>query len=465
MILTFFGILFYILFSLIVNDVGLIGTFGLALSETLTRLFGFAAFIAPIAGGYLLATYYRVGFISKHLISLCLGFALLLLSFMILQSSLIPHDHLDLFGLALTSTLYPVVGQGGVILIALFLALFGTVLAWEDRLRVFIQHLKTRLSKPKLSKVEETLSQSDDQEPSQTIDDEPWLTLEEESTPMPHIAADKRQDMHHALNELQSFVSTTRQNTKKLKKSTPEPLVEAESLPTKPTVEVSTSNEPTTVVKELEENKKLLDDLEFGELKKPQNFLLPKIDFLTRPPQKKGEVNEAEIDEKIKELLEKFTRFKIEGDVVRTYTGPVVTTFEFKPAPHVKVSRISTLQDDIAMALRAQTIRILAPIPGKDVVGIEIPNRNSETIYLRQILESELFAKSASPLTLALGKDIVGNPFVTDLKKLPHLLIAGTTGSGKSVGINAMILSLLYKNSPDQLRLLLIDPKMLEFSI
>jgi S-DNA-T family DNA segregation ATPase FtsK/SpoIIIE len=117
------------------------------------------------------------------------------------------------------------------------------------------------------------------------------------------------------------------------------------------------------------------------------------------------------------------------------------------------------------MALKAETIRIQAPIPGKDVVGIEIPNKTVDTIYLREIFESKLFQEAASPLTIALGKDIVGKPFITDLKKLPHLLIAGTTGSGKSVGINAMILSLLYKNSPDQLRLMMIDPKMLEFSI
>ena len=117
------------------------------------------------------------------------------------------------------------------------------------------------------------------------------------------------------------------------------------------------------------------------------------------------------------------------------------------------------------MALRAQTIRIQAPIPGKDVVGIEVPNQNIETIYLKEILDSEVFKNSSSPLTIALGKDIVGAPFITDLKKLPHLLIAGTTGSGKSVGINAMLLSLLYRNSPQTLRLMMIDPKMLEFSI
>jgi len=219
------------------------------------------------------------------------------------------------------------------------------------------------------------------------------------------------------------------------------------------------------IISEVEENKKLLDEIEKGERSKPKDYKLPPLKILTTPPKKSKHINESEIDKKISDLLEKLKRFKIDGDVVRTYSGPVVTTFEFKPAPHVKVSKILTLQDDLAMALRAKTIRIQAPVPGKDVVGIEVPNAKIETIYLKEILESDIFTKASSPLTIALGKDIVGNPFVTDLKKLPHLLIAGTTGSGKSVGINSMLLSLLYRNSPDTLKLLMIDPKMLEFSI
>ena len=218
------------------------------------------------------------------------------------------------------------------------------------------------------------------------------------------------------------------------------------------------------IVSELEENSKLMDELEKGKVEKPKNFKLPKIDFLQKAPKSKKRVNEAEIDRKIEELLSKLAQFRVDGDVVRTYSGPLVTTFEFKPAPNVKVSKILGLQDDLAMALSAETIRIQAPIPGRDVVGIEIPNETIETIYLREILESDIFKESSSPLTVALGKDIVGNPFVTDIKKLPHLLIAGTTGSGKSVGINAMILSLLYRNDPDHLKLMLIDPKMLEFA-
>lgn len=220
------------------------------------------------------------------------------------------------------------------------------------------------------------------------------------------------------------------------------------------------------IVDELEENKQLLEELDTDDVDAPKDFELPQIDFFAKPPKEsKNKVNESLIDQKIKDLLEKLEQFKIDGDIVRTYSGPIVTTFEFKPAPNIKVSKILNLQDDLAMALKAQTIRIQAPIPGKNVVGIEVPNEQFDTIYMREILESEIFQNSSSPLTIILGKDIVGKSFVTDLKKLPHLLIAGTTGSGKSVGINGMILSLLYKNSPDDLKMIMIDPKMLEFSM
>ncbi|GAA7210522.1 DNA translocase FtsK [Helicobacter pylori] len=226
-----------------------------------------------------------------------------------------------------------------------------------------------------------------------------------------------------------------------------------------------TSTKKPVMVKELSENKEILDGLDYGEVQKPKDYELPTTQLLNAVCLKETSLDENEIDQKIQDLLSKLRTFKIDGDIIRTYSGPIVTTFEFRPAPNVKVSRILGLSDDLAMTLCAESIRIQAPIKGKDVVGIEIPNSQSQIIYLREILESELFQKSSSPLTLALGKDIVGNPFITDLKKLPHLLIAGTTGSGKSVGVNAMILSLLYKNPPDQLKLVMIDPKMVEFSI
>ena len=253
-----------------------------------------------------------------------------------------------------------------------------------------------------------------------------------------------------------------KQSKKKVVKETKPPLVEIDEIvKEEKTPSVFTVN----ILEELEENRQLMDELEKGVVDKPEDFILPYLDFLEEAPSKKRKIDEDEIDRKIHELLEKLRHFKISGEVMDYYSGPLVTTFEFKPADNVKISKILNLQDDLAMALRAETIRIQAPIPGKNVVGIEIPNDSFDTIYLRDILESEIFITSKSPLTIAMGKDIVGNAFVTDLKRLPHLLIAGTTGSGKSVGINAMILSLLYRNDPDSLKLMLIDPKMLEFSI
>ncbi len=239
---------------------------------------------------------------------------------------------------------------------------------------------------------------------------------------------------------------------------------EAQNTPSFSPVTPTSAKKPV-MVKELSENKEILDGLDYGEVEKPKDYELPTTQLLNALCLKDTSLDENEIDQKIQDLLSKLRTFKIDGDIIRTYSGPIVTTFEFRPAPNVKVSRILGLSDDLAMTLCAESIRIQAPIKGKDVVGIEIPNSQSQIIYLREILESELFQKSSSPLTLALGKDIVGNPFITDLKKLPHLLIAGTTGSGKSVGVNAMILSLLYKNPPDQLKLVMIDPKMVEFSI
>ncbi len=260
------------------------------------------------------------------------------------------------------------------------------------------------------------------------------------------------------LENLAAEVAKTIQQTKSTK-----PKEKPQSKPKPKTQKAPKAN----IVTEIEENKQYLAKTVTSKkkTKKTKNFKLPYFDFLKNPPKKRHHVNEAEIDQKIVDLMEKLAQFKITGDVVATYSGPVVTTFEFRPDAHIKVSKILNLQDDLAMALKAETIRIQAPVPGKDVVGIEIPNKQTDTIYLKEILQSPIFQKADSELTMAIGKDIVGNPFVTDLKKLPHLLIAGTTGSGKSVGINAMLVSLLYKNSPDDLKLLMIDPKMLEFSI
>jgi S-DNA-T family DNA segregation ATPase FtsK/SpoIIIE len=166
-----------------------------------------------------------------------------------------------------------------------------------------------------------------------------------------------------------------------------------------------------------------------------------------------------------KMLEKKLLDFGVEGDVVEVKPGPVVTMYEFAPAPGVKVNKISNLQDDLAMAMQAVSIRIVAPIPGRGVVGIEIPNRDREIVYLKEIIDSPPFRATKGKLPMALGKDIFGQVVVSDLAKMPHLLVAGSTGSGKSVSINTIILSLLYRATPDDVRLIMIDPKMLELSI
>ncbi|MFP6030759.1 DNA translocase FtsK [Helicobacter pylori] len=287
--------------------------------------------------------------------------------------------------------------------------------------------------------------------------------------PAPNTENDNKTQNHkasnHPIKEENAQENTQEERIKEMiKENMKEEEKEMQNAPGFSPVTPTSAKKPV-MVKELSENKEILNGLDYGEVQKPKDYELPTTQLLNALCLKDTSLDENEIDQKIQDLLSKLRTFKIDGDIIRTYSGPIVTTFEFRPAPNVKVSRILGLSDDLAMTLCAESIRIQAPIKGKDVVGIEIPNSQSQIIYLREILESELFQKSSSPLTLALGKDIVGNPFITDLKKLPHLLIAGTTGSGKSVGVNAMILSLLYKNPPDQLKLVMIDPKMVEFSI
>ncbi len=163
-------------------------------------------------------------------------------------------------------------------------------------------------------------------------------------------------------------------------------------------------------------------------------------------------------------LEEKLADFGIQGKVTGIHPGPVITMFEYAPAPGIKISRIVNLADDLSMALRAASIRIAGPIPGKAAIGIEIPNPKRELVSIKAVLESEVFTASTAPLTMALGKDITGSPVITNLGKMPHLLIAGATGTGKSVCINSILASLLYRNTPEEIRLLLIDPKRIELS-
>lgn len=377
----------------------------------------------------------------------------LFFSLLIFQALIFENNLSGKIGEIIVDEISPYIGSAGLwifVLIALGISLFILIEYNKDSVKDLFEKIdlsKVNSLKPqiKVQKKEEKKTQPKQKKVTVTeVGDTAEITIEEEKDDKNESFDEKTQNYEPKIIE-----ETEVQN----------------DLQVEETIQESSLEKHAVHVEELEENKKLLEDIEQGKVDVPKDFKLPPSSFFQKPPKQKTKVNESVIDKKIEDLLEKLMQFKIEGDVVRTYSGPIVTTFEFKPAPNVKVSKILNLQDDLAMALKAQTIRIQAPIPGKDVVGIEVPNEESDTIYLREILESDLFENAKSPLTMILGKDIVGKPFVTDLKKLPHLLIAGTTGSGKSVGINSMILSLLYKNSPDNLKLIMIDPKMLEFSI
>lgn len=194
-------------------------------------------------------------------------------------------------------------------------------------------------------------------------------------------------------------------------------------------------------------------------------FQKPSANLLEASEKRSTIADEENLRMQSKLLEKKLTDFGVNGEVVAVTPGPVVTTFEYEPAPGVKINKIVNLTDDLALTLRATSIRIVAPIPGKAVIGIEIPNIVRETVRFKEIVVSSAFEKSKSKLTLCLGKDIVGNPVVAELGKMPHLLIAGATGSGKSVALNAMICSLLYKSTPDDVRLIIVDPKRIELAI
>ena len=195
-----------------------------------------------------------------------------------------------------------------------------------------------------------------------------------------------------------------------------------------------------------------------------QGFGFPPIELLQDSKADVKPIDHESLRMQSRLLEKKLSDFGVLGKVVAVSPGPVVSMYEYEPAPGVKINKVVSLTDDLAMALRATSIRIVAPIPGKSVIGVEVANANREPVRLEDIISSEAFAQSKSKLTLALGKDIFGNPVTTDLAKMPHLLIAGATGSGKSVALNAMICSVLYKATPKEVKLILIDPKRIELS-
>ncbi len=472
---TIFTLLMYILFSTIFHNFNLVGVIGKNIGIWNIKIFGYLAYINFLFILIPMYNFYKNPKLKKK-IDPYVGWLLLVISMLILQVLILGVGNSGIISDLLYKSLTPYIGKAGLWFLFFLTFILSSTLITQKDISELAYLLNLHSVGEKITNIKEDIADKFTRlfsaKDISLFNDLNLNTKKEEFTKK----ANKSEHKTNKIKEEKIVTKKTTTNKETIKKKPKESKNNIEkidstsienNLKSEEKVEKQTElkESKVTLLNELEENKKLLDQLDKGQVEKPKNFKLPKLEFLAKPKKSTTRVNEAEIDRKIGELLEKLRLFKIDGDVVNTYTGPVVTTFEFKPAPHVKVSKILNLQDDLAMALSAETIRIQAPIPGRDVVGIEIPNDSFETIYLRDILESKTFRETKSPLAVALGKDIVGKAFVTDIQKLPHLLIAGTTGSGKSVGINAMILSLLYRNGPDNLKLILIDPKMLEFSI
>ena len=226
---------------------------------------------------------------------------------------------------------------------------------------------------------------------------------------------------------------------------------------------------PTRKVKIIEPQKERLrtpEQASFAFMNDRNGFRLPPIDLLDDPPADKwSEVQKDSLEMNARRLERKLADFGVEGEIVEILPGPVITMYEFKPAPGIKISKVAGLSDDLTLALRAPSVRVVAPIPGKAAIGIEIANNKRDYVHLKEVLSSQDFRDSSHRLPIALGMDITGAPVITDLVKMPHLLVAGATGTGKSVSLNAMINSILFKLSPDMVRILMIDPKRIELSV
>ena len=221
-----------------------------------------------------------------------------------------------------------------------------------------------------------------------------------------------------------------------------------------------------TIVEPQLETQKQPEQEAFSFMNVAGEFKLPSLDLLNEPPgEREAEIQRESLEMNARRVEKKLADFGVEGEVVEILPGPVITMYEFKPAPGVKISKVAGLSDDLALALRAPSIRIVAPIPGKAAIGIEIPNNKRELVYLHEILSSQAYKNSTNRLTIGLGKDITGAPVISDLTKMPHLLVAGATGTGKSVSLNALVNSILFKFSPDVVRFLIIDPKRIELTV
>ncbi len=265
----------------------------------------------------------------------------------------------------------------------------------------------------------------------------------------PSVASDNK--------EVENFLPTIGEKPKPPEIKTPDSIVEHQQIPITPIKQTGELDANFLEEDDDEPQETLTKKTDFND------YVLPESEFLTLQPPR-IEQKDEELLSIAQELTDKTKEFNVTGRVMHICQGPVVTTYEFKPDPGVKYSRVTSLSDDLCLALKSESIRI-ERIPGKAFVGIEVPNRERETIFLREVIESKKFRDSKSPLTLALGKTIDGLNYVADLAKMPHLLIAGATGAGKSVGVNTLVVSILYKAKPDEVKFIMVDPKRLELGL
>ena len=329
-------------------------------------------------------------------------------------------------------------------------SIYGLTESIKMPFRMLVESVK-RLKKDRKRKVKREIKE-DIYIPEESIEEEEWnppeVMIEKELTESQPQSNGGSTEKEVFLSEEESTVSAITNETETLVEESAEKNESAEY----------------TVTDQIVENEIDYDAEREEYAKREYNF--PSVDLLESPPKiNEDQISREEIMDKAKLLEETLESFKVSAKVIEVHPGPVITRFELEPAPGVKVNKIVSLSDDIALALRAKRVRIIAPIPGKAAVGVEIPNKKTATVYMKSIINSEKFASSDSPLTIALGKTSSGEIICVDLATMPHLLIAGSTGSGKSVCINSIITSMLYKARPDELKFIMIDPKKIELSI
>ena len=395
---------------------GLVGAF---LADVLLQGLGLASYLLPVFLGMVAVQMFRTTY-ERIRLGRALSYEILLVSIGVILSVVIDTESARdaggiVGGFLKESVLVPLFGRLSTMLIACFTLLLSIMLMTQNSLVDIIGSTKKNLSEFKKSLL-------------------PAL--------------------RNRLKELQEKKDKrSGENTKKEKKDYIPPPIVVKNQPQNDLVGKQPAKKPA----QPEEQYKLP---EVG-----AGYKLPPSELLDPPEAEQFKIDKETLHANSLILRKKLADFGVEGEVVAVRPGPVITMYEFKPAPGVKVRRIVLLADDLAMALRAVSVRILAPIPGESVVGIEIPNPHRETVYLRQVIESDNYRGIDSKVTLALGKDIGGTPFATDLATMPHLLVAGATGTGKSVSINAMILSILFKSSPQDVKFIMVDPKMLELTV